>query len=58
MSIDYVPVVMMGLAALLLTVSIIILWPDLNRERKADAEETRRLHAEAAAEAQSEPTAH
>jgi hypothetical protein len=58
MSIDYVPVVMLAVASLLFIVSIVILWPYLQRERKADAEETRRLHAEAAAEAQSEPTAH
>jgi hypothetical protein len=59
MSIDWVPVVMMAVAGLLILVSIVILWPDLNRERKADAEETRRLQAaQASAEAQSEPTAH
>jgi ABC-type nickel/cobalt efflux system permease component RcnA len=45
---DYVSLIMMGLAAILLLVSIIILWPDLMRERAVDVEETRRLHAQLA----------
>jgi hypothetical protein len=50
---------MMAVASLLFVVSIVILWPYLQRERHADAEETRRLQAaQATAEAQSEPTAH
>jgi hypothetical protein len=44
---DYVPLIMMGLALMLFLISIVRLWPDLMKERRADAEETKRLHAEA-----------
>jgi hypothetical protein len=48
-SFDLVPLIMMAVASLLFIVSIVILWPYLQREHHADAEETRILEARAQA---------
>jgi hypothetical protein len=48
-SFDLIPLILMGLASVLILVALIIGWPDFVRERRTDAEETRILDERARA---------
>jgi hypothetical protein len=48
-SFDFIPLILMSVATVLIVVALIIGWPDFVRERATDAEETRILDEQARA---------